>query len=103
MVLIDSSLGRLHRATWVSTELMLTFAPPVLRGVHLVPFTAPETAGTFRVWLHLVSEPAVESTSPSIVGSETEDSKLETAPVLVWDRKIEGRFPELKELVSGDI
>lgn len=65
----------LHRATWVSTELLLTFAPPALKGVHIIPLNAEETAGRFRVWL----------STPS--GAE-----------LMWDRKIEGGFPELKVL-----
>lgn len=43
-----------------------------------MPLNAEETAGRFRVWLFL-------------------DGK---APVLVWDRKVEGSFPELKVLVS---
>ncbi|KAL5508339.1 hypothetical protein ACEPAH_5958 [Sanghuangporus vaninii] len=65
----------LHRATWVSTELFLTFPPPALKGVYLVPRNAEETAGRFRVWL-----------------------STENGPVLVWDRKVEGGFPELKML-----
>ncbi|KAH8113402.1 Rdx family-domain-containing protein [Phellopilus nigrolimitatus] len=67
----------LHRATWVSTELLLTFPPPALAGVHLVPLNAEDTAGRFRVWLHTAAA---------------------GAPVLVWDRKIEDAFPELKVL-----
>ncbi|KAI5117500.1 hypothetical protein M0805_009669 [Coniferiporia weirii] len=65
----------LHRATWVSTELLITFPSPTLKGVHIVPLNAEETAGRFRVWL-----------------------SMENGSVLVWDRKIEGKFPELKEL-----
>ncbi|KLO12860.1 hypothetical protein SCHPADRAFT_828889 [Schizopora paradoxa] len=65
----------LHRATWVSTELFLTFPPPIINGIHIVPLNSEKTAGRFRVWL-----------------------SLSTGPYLVWDRKIEGRFPELKEL-----
>ena len=67
----------MHRATWVSTELFLTFPPPAIKGIYLVPLTSEETAGRFRVWL-----------------------SLETGPQLIWDRKIEGGFPELKVLVS---
>ena len=70
-------LSRLHRATWVSTELLLTFTPPTLKGVHLVPLNDEETAGRFRVWL-----------------------STESGPCLIWDRKVEGGFPELKVLVS---
>ncbi|KAI0030225.1 hypothetical protein K488DRAFT_54688 [Vararia minispora EC-137] len=67
----------LHRATWTSTELFLTFPPPAIASIALVPLNAVETAGRFRVWL-------------TMAGS--------VRPVLVWDRKIEGRFPEMKEL-----
>ncbi|KAL0949585.1 hypothetical protein HGRIS_009634 [Hohenbuehelia grisea] len=70
----------LHRASWVQTELFLTFPPPVLKSITLVPLKSEETAGRFRVWLH-------------------EDSNGET-PILLWDRKVEGGFPELKHLVS---
>lgn len=56
---------------------MLTFPPPTLKGIHLIPLNAESTAGRFRVWL------------------STDDK-----PLLVWDRKVEGRFPELKEVVS---
>jgi predicted Rdx family selenoprotein len=71
---------RLHRATWTSTELLLTFPPPALASVALVPLNTEDTAGRFRVWLTL--EGAAQ-------------------PTLVWDRKVEGRFPEMKELVSA--
>jgi len=70
---------RLHRATWLSTELFLTFPPPALKGITLLPLNDNETAGRFRVWLSIGSEP----------------------PILIWDRKTEGGFPELKELVSS--
>ncbi|ETW84331.1 hypothetical protein HETIRDRAFT_449836 [Heterobasidion irregulare TC 32-1] len=67
----------LHRATWVSTELFLTFPAPALKGVTIIPLNSEETSGRFRVWLTLDQEPT---------------------PILVWDRKVEGKFPELKEL-----
>ncbi|KAI0959796.1 hypothetical protein AcW1_004520, partial [Taiwanofungus camphoratus] len=67
----------LHRATWVSTELFLTFPTPVLKAISIIPLNSAETGGRFRVWLFLDSQPAI----------------------LVWDRKIEGGFPELKVLV----
>ncbi|KZT26941.1 hypothetical protein NEOLEDRAFT_1062045 [Neolentinus lepideus HHB14362 ss-1] len=66
----------LHRATWLSTELFLTFPPPTLKGITLMPMSADETAGRFRVWLFLHGE----------------------QPHLIWDRKVEGGFPELKVL-----
>ena len=56
---------------------MLTFPPPALKGIHLIPLNAESTAGRFRVWL-----------------------STDNDPKLVWDRKLEGRFPELKEVVG---
>ncbi|KAH9853739.1 Rdx family-domain-containing protein [Lenzites betulinus] len=66
----------LHRATWVSTELFLTFPTPAIKSVTILPLNAEDTAGRFRVWLFLSGVP----------------------PTVVWDRKIEGGFPELKVL-----
>ncbi|KAF8609339.1 hypothetical protein BDV93DRAFT_518172 [Ceratobasidium sp. AG-I] len=68
----------LHRATWVQTELFITFPPPALTSITLIPLNSPETGGRFRVWLS---------------SSSTLDE-----PTLVWDRKVEGGFPELKVL-----
>ncbi|KAI0309254.1 Rdx family-domain-containing protein [Amylostereum chailletii] len=67
----------LHRATWTSTELFLTFPPPALTSITVIPLNSEDTAGRFRVWLNVAGEPQ---------------------PILVWDRKVEGKFPELKEL-----
>ncbi|CAE6442726.1 unnamed protein product [Rhizoctonia solani] len=67
----------LHRATWTQTELFLTFPPPALSSITLVPLNSAETGGRFRVWL---------------LPTDGENSKL------VWDRKTEGGFPELKVL-----
>ncbi|KAI6152096.1 Rdx family-domain-containing protein [Pisolithus tinctorius] len=66
----------LHRATWVSTELLLTFPPPTLKAVTVMPLSADDTAGRFRIWLNVEDGP----------------------PKLMWDRKVEGGFPELKVL-----
>ncbi|KAI0771887.1 Rdx family-domain-containing protein [Trametes elegans] len=66
----------LHRATWVSTELFLTFPTPALKSITVLPLNSEDTAGRFRVWLFLDGKP----------------------PILVWDRKVEGSFPELKVL-----
>ncbi len=70
---------RLHRATWVQTELLLTFPPPVVKAITIIPLNADDTAGRFRVWLSLAPD----------------------ATELIWDRKVEGGFPELKVLVRG--
>ncbi|GAA6002795.1 hypothetical protein JCM10207_007686 [Rhodosporidiobolus poonsookiae] len=94
----------LHRATWTQTELFLTFPPspppaadaspdapappPGLRAITLVPRNAPETGGRFRVWLlRKESERTVEEGKEKWRGWD-----------LAWDRKVEGRFPEMKEL-----
>ncbi|EIW66345.1 hypothetical protein TREMEDRAFT_35212 [Tremella mesenterica DSM 1558] len=63
------------RATWIQTELFLTFSTPILKSITLIPLNSPETGGRFRVWLEL-------------------NGGIE----LVWDRKTEGGFPELKVL-----
>ncbi|KAH9062086.1 hypothetical protein EDB87DRAFT_1674068 [Lactarius vividus] len=73
----DRRYARLHRATWTSTELFLTFPPPTIRSITIIPLNSEDTAGRFRVWL-TVDE-----------GS---------SPILMWDRKVEGNFPELKVL-----
>ena len=75
-------LRRLHRATWVQTELLLTFPPPVLKSIALIPRNSPDTSGRFRIWLQYATEEDVLST------------------ILIWDRKTRGGFPELKEAVS---
>ncbi|KIR28708.1 selenoprotein W [Cryptococcus deuterogattii 99/473] len=55
------------RATWIQTELFLTFPNPILRSITLMPLNAPETGGRFRVWVD--------------VGKGKGDE-------LVWDRKV---------------
>ncbi|KAJ3539965.1 hypothetical protein NM688_g6294 [Phlebia brevispora] len=66
----------LHRATWVSTELTLTFPTPIIKAISVLPLNSEATAGRFRVWLFVAEHP----------------------PILIWDRKVEGGFPELKVL-----
>ncbi|KAI0069028.1 hypothetical protein BV25DRAFT_1874474 [Artomyces pyxidatus] len=68
---------RLHRATWTSTELFVTFPTPALRSITIIPLNGEDTSGRFRVWLSYDGEPK---------------------PILIWDRKVEGKFPELKDL-----
>jgi predicted Rdx family selenoprotein len=57
----------------------LTFPPPIIGSISLIPLNGDETAGRFRIWLSV-------------------PDKAES--VLMWDRKVEGGFPELKNLVS---
>ncbi|KAJ7019645.1 Rdx family-domain-containing protein [Mycena alexandri] len=78
----------LHRASWVQTELLLTFPPPTIGCIALLPRNSDETAGRFRVW--------VSTTSTS--SSEASPQSDAWAPKLAWDRKVEGGFPELKVL-----
>jgi predicted Rdx family selenoprotein len=61
--------------------LLLTFPPPIIGCIALLPRNSEETAGKFRVWVTKTSE----------------------APQLAWDRKVEGGFPELKVLVSAGV
>jgi predicted Rdx family selenoprotein len=89
----------LHRAVWTQTELFLTFPPsvdasssPGLKAITLVPRNAPETGGRFRVWLLRKQEERTKS-------GESKQEKSWNGWDLVWDRKIEGGFPELKILV----
>jgi predicted Rdx family selenoprotein len=99
----------LSRATWTLTEvhlplpfhppptlthstpqLFLTFPPTPttgLRSISLLPRSAPETGGRFRVWLYKSLPPTPIPGTEHWEGAE-----------LVWDRKIEGGFPEMKEL-----
>ena len=60
---------------------MLTFPTPVIKAVTILPLNSEETGGRFRVWLSLADRP----------------------PLLMWDRKVEGGFPELKVLVSSSV
>ncbi|KAI6047373.1 hypothetical protein EDC04DRAFT_2623020 [Pisolithus marmoratus] len=55
---VRSNKPQLHRATWVSTELLLTFPPPTLKAVTVMPLNADDTAGRFRVWLNDQNGPA---------------------------------------------
>ena len=50
-----------------------------------MPIVPPEPAGRFRVWL---------------IEKEEENGAGENVSLL-WDRKVEESFPELKVLVSG--
>ncbi|KEI41036.1 uncharacterized protein L969DRAFT_86289 [Mixia osmundae IAM 14324] len=73
-----------HRATWTQTELLSTFSSSsttgTLAAVTIIPRSASDTAGRWRVWLYTQN------------GQREEDVKL------VWDRKTEGGFGEMKEL-----
>jgi len=57
---------RAPRATWIQTELFLTFPTPAIKSIALIPLNTPETGGRFRVWL----------------------DKGEGGSELLWDRKV---------------
>jgi len=57
---------RAPRATWIQTELFLTFPTPAIKSIALTPLNTPETGGRFRVWL----------------------DKGEGKSELLWDRKV---------------
>jgi len=82
-------LARLHRATWIQTELFLTFPSPVLECITLIPRNTPETGGRFRVWLFSESRDKENN-------ANHDDGRPYVE--LIWDRKTQGGFPELKEL-----
>ncbi|KZT33730.1 hypothetical protein SISSUDRAFT_1053850 [Sistotremastrum suecicum HHB10207 ss-3] len=71
----DRVCRRQHRATWTQTELLLTFPTPAIQSITIIPLNDEDTGGRFRVWL--------------INAGQT---------YLMWDRKTEGGFPELKAL-----
>ncbi|GAA6015054.1 hypothetical protein JCM8202_004866 [Rhodotorula sphaerocarpa] len=101
----------LHRATWTQTELFLTFPPssepegeqpqsdrapsPGLKAIQLVPRNRPETGGRFRVWLLLDRR---ASNPPGPYEPANGSKERWRGWELVWDRKVEARFPEMKEL-----
>jgi hypothetical protein len=70
--------SRAPRATWIQTELFLTFPTPMIRSITLIPLTTEETGGRFRVWLDL--------------GDRVE---------LIWDRKVSAREHPLHLPVFG--
>ena len=77
------SLIRLHRATWIATELSITFPAPQIQTISLVAAPAPLPAGRFRMWL---------TEAPNNVQSDP-------VVTLIWDRKVEDGFPDLKLVV----
>ncbi|GAA5877171.1 hypothetical protein JCM16303_006189 [Sporobolomyces ruberrimus] len=104
----------LHRATWTQTELFLTFPPPPppsdttsdpsapspagLKAITLVPRNAPETGGRFRVWLMRNPSSTRSSTDEGRNSQVEKKNEKSRGWELVWDRKIEGGFPEMKVL-----
>lgn len=85
------SVSRGPRASWISTELFLTFPCPTLASITLIPST--ENAGRFRVWLGNLDN-AVDGQENGLNLGEGMVRK-ENGMVLLWDRKVEGAFPEV--------
>lgn len=81
------------RASWIATELFLTFPCPSLGSITLIPST--ENAGRFRVWLGNLNIADSEGANgeEEVVGEGM--VRKENGMVLVWDRKVEGAFPEV--------
>lgn len=71
--------------------------PSGLSAITLVPCTTVETSGRFRVWLYL--NRSIEQEFLDTAQSNGKKDLWDGAE-LVWDRKIEGGFPEMKELVG---
>uniref|UniRef100_V5EZ74 Selenoprotein W-related protein n=2 Tax=Kalmanozyma brasiliensis (strain GHG001) TaxID=1365824 RepID=V5EZ74_KALBG len=78
------------RANWIQQELLSTFAPippaqqansnsASIASVLLIPKVDDASSGRFRVWIH---------------ASSNQGSGLQ----LVWDRKVQAGFPEMKVL-----
>lgn len=74
----------LLRAAWLQQELLSTFATSIGE-IALVP----ATGGIFRI--HLLYRPAVSDSSDS-------SREVEVKEAMIWDRKVEGGFPEAKVL-----
>lgn len=72
------------RSSWIASELLTTFAnESKLSSVTLISQSPPLCeGGIFRVYASTTTE-----------GMESKDGK-----VLLWDRKVEGKFPEAKEV-----
>lgn len=87
--------GQANEAATTSNGGKYGTAGKGLKAITLIPCNAPETGGRFRVWLY-----------KGVAEEDEEVSRIERQSyengqvVLLWDRKIKGGFPELKELVS---
>ncbi|KAL9932968.1 hypothetical protein V8E36_008223 [Tilletia maclaganii] len=102
------------RASWIQTELFLTFPcpkprpldapaeeqsmplPAGLRSITILPRTAHDEGGIFRVWLTTREGDDLDPAHlpPDMIARRSTESHSR----LLWDRKTEGRFPEPKEL-----
>lgn len=74
------------RAFWMAQELLTTFADDSIQAITLQPSRPPAEGGRFVIQLYTTRKDGTSS------GDEA------TAPLLLWDRYDQGRFPELKEI-----
>lgn len=79
-----SSCRWMLRSSWIASELLTTFTnEPKLTSVTMIPQSPPlSEGGIFRV-----------CASYADANNENEDQII-----VLWDRKVEGRFPESKEV-----
>ena len=84
------------RGSWLASELLTTFAKESrLNSVTLIPKGPPlSEGGIFRISATMGINANILSHSSADSGLEEKDG----ATILLWDRKIEGRFPESKEV-----
>ncbi|KAI0526246.1 Rdx family-domain-containing protein [Xylaria bambusicola] len=80
------------RAAYFAQELLSTFSTS-LGEVAL----QPATGGVFVVEIHY-ADSSVQVASPSASGASGTDNNPTTHRRVLWDRKIDGGFPETKEL-----
>lgn len=87
------------RANWIQQELLSTFAPSnetaaSVASIMLIPKIDDISSGRFRIYI-------LPSSSPPTHPKEEEKKAglvYEGGLKLVWDRKTEGGFPEMKIL-----
>jgi predicted Rdx family selenoprotein len=75
-------------------ELLTTFGTAIGE-IALIPATGGLFSVTLTYRPRVVAEPNADSSADS---RTQDDDKLETKSVLLWDRKVEGGFPETKVL-----
>lgn len=73
-----------------------------MKSIQLIPCNAPETGGRFRVWLYRNTAVAARQEPDGKDENMAHGTFDEGKVVLLWDRKIRGGFPELKELVRSE-
>ncbi|CCF49508.1 hypothetical protein NDA11_004304 [Ustilago hordei] len=87
------------RANWIQQELLSTFAPTIttidsagIGSIMLIPKIDDESSGRFRIYL------LPSSLSSADLEAEEGGTVYSGGLRLVWDRKTQGGFPEMKVL-----